>query len=201
MTTITPEARLFRPAVELREIETTTGYRHLSGIAVPHDRETDIGWYLEEFAPGSFAKSIKESARDLPLLLFHNAAALPIGVATQWADESDALRGVWRLDKSDEAQNAARLAADGMLSGLSVRFSPIRSEWTTAQDFNPDLGPKHKDRVRRTEARLLETSLVSTPAYDGAAVEFVRTSERSLHADARGTELAGWRNYLDSVRG
>lgn len=196
MTTLTPERRIYSPNVQIRDLETTDSLTHLSGVAVPYDRMTDIGFFLEEFAPGSLAKSISESARALPLHLFHETAMFPIGVAEEWEERSDGLRGVWRLETDEVAQRAARMARDGTLNFMSIRFVPIRSEWTYVEDFAPELGPANKDTVRRTEARLLETSLVSTPAYNEAAVQWVRTAERALTREAAGKEISGWREYL-----
>lgn len=201
MTTAQAEGRVFTPAIEVRDLETTDRLTHLGGRAVPYNTQTDIGWYLEEFAEGSLAKSIKEAARGLPLLLFHNSSSFPIGVAESWEERADGLHGVWKLDKSDEAQRAAQLAKDNMLGYLSIRFAPIRSEWTYVEDFNPELGQAHKDSVVRTEARLIETSLLSTPAYQGATVDFVRTGERALHRDAAGKQLTNWRNELEKLKG
>lgn len=200
------EQRVSATSIQLRAAGSTPQLRkYLEGIAVPYNREADIGWFVESFAPGSLAKSIQEAARSLPLHLFHDSQSFPIGVADRWADGSDELVGVWKLDDGDVAQRAAKLAEpdeDGRsaLGYLSIRFQPIRSEWEYADDFNPDLGTAHKDRVTRTEARLLETSLVSTPAYKEAAVQFVRTGERAIEREASGRELRGWREYLDSVR-
>lgn len=200
------EARLLEPETfQLRDVDTTAGYKMLGGLAVPYDRLADIGWFLEEFAPGSLAKSIREAARGLPLLLFHNGQAFPVGVAAEWKETAGGLEGRWKLDDSPEAQRAAKLAKpddDGRapLGYMSIRFAPIRSEWTYADEFDPDRGPDYKDRVRRTEARLLETSLVSTPAYKEAAVSFVRTGERAIHREASGREVKGWREYLERVR-
>ncbi len=207
MTTTTnrPEESRLLPTMQLRDAGVTNGYRYLEGIALPYGRDADIGWFVEQFAPGSLAKSIKEAARSLPLHLFHDSASLPIGVASEWKDDGEALRGVWKLDDGELAQRAARMAQpddDGhsLLGYMSIRFSPIRSAWTYVDDFNPDLGADHKDHVVRTEARLLEVSLVSTPAYRDAAVEFVRTGERAIGREASGREISGWREYLDGVR-
>lgn len=198
MTTIATETRT--QGIQLRDLETTLSKSMLKGRAVPYNREEDIGWFLETFAPGSLAKSIKESARALPLLLFHESRSWPIGVAHEYDDNDDGLDTIWRLDKSAEAQRAAQLAEDGILNFLSIRFSPIRSQWTYVDDFNPDLGAAHKDRVLRQEARLIETSLVSTPAYNGAAVEWVRTGERSLTRPDSGREIRAWRDELEALR-
>lgn len=200
------ESRIIPAAsVQLRDAGTVNGYRYLEGRAVPYSTQADIGWFLEEFAPGSLAKSISEAARSLPLHLFHDSQSLPIGVATEWHDGDDALDGVWKLDDSELAQRAARMAqpdddGNALLGYMSIRFSPIRSEWTYVDDFNPDLGPNHKDSVIRTEARLLEVSLVSTPAYRESAVQLVRTGERAIGREASGREIAGWREYLESVK-
>lgn len=203
------EARILPPETVHLRADTTKGasgtLRWLEGIAVPYDRDADIGWFIESFAAGSLAKSIREAARSLPLHLFHDSQALPIGVASEWKDGDRELVGRWKLDDSELAQRAARMAQPddsgaAMLGYLSIRFAPIRSEWTTVDDFNPDLGPEHKDRVRRTEARLLETSLVSTPAYKEAAVSFVRTGERAIHPEATGREIKAWRSYLEEIR-
>lgn len=201
MTTIRPEKRTLPVSggVHVRQVETNGALTELSGIAVPYDTVADIGWFTEEFAPGSLAKSIRESARALPLLLFHDDTSLPIGVAAEWADDADALRGTWKLDRGDVAQQAARMARDGLLNFMSIRFAPIRADWTYAEDFDPELSG-HKDHVRRTEARLIETSLVSTPAFNSAAVEWVRTGERALDRDARGKEIAGWMEYVAKAR-
>lgn len=202
MTTITPEARLIPDAtMHLRAVETTDTLSQLSGIAVPYNQETDIGFFLESFAPGSLAKSIKESARALPLLLFHDDMSFPVGVASEWHEETAGLRGVWRLDGSDVAQRAAQLAKDELLSFMSIRFVPIRSAWTYVQDWNPDAGPAGKDRVVREEARLIETSLVSTPAYNGATVQWVRSGERPILRDAGRRELEEWRRFVAEHRG
>jgi len=207
-----PDEQRIQPITVQLRAEQTNGQsgrlNWLEGIAVPYNREADIGWFMEQFAPGSLAKSIKEAARGLPLHLFHDdmVGALPIGVASKWTDQTENLTGLWKLDDSDVAQRAAQLATPDPDTGIaalgymSIRFVPIRSEWQYAEEFNPDLGPAYKDRVTRTEARLASTSLVSTPAYVGATVSFVRTGEHAISRAATGREIAGWREYLESVR-
>lgn len=201
MTTLTaPESRLFA-GFQLRDLDTTDSLSMLEGVAVPYGRQTDVGWYLEEFIGGAFAKSIKEAARDLPLLLFHDNRAFPIGAADKWTETKDGLLGQWRLDGSDMAQRAATQARDGLLTGLSVGFNPVRSEWTFAETWNPDLGPEGKDSVKRIEARLLEVSLVSTPAYVDAGVTLVRSAEARRRSDAPRPALTAWKAELERIRG
>lgn len=198
----TPEARLFQPHVQVRDLETNAARTMLAGRAVPYGEEANIGWFMEEFAAGSLGKSVRESAKALPLLLFHDSQAWPIGVATEWKESAEGLDGVWRLDSGDTAQRAAQLAADEMLGFMSIRFEPIRSDWTLAEEFNPDMGPAYMDRVVRREARLVETSVVSTPAYKGAAISWVRSGEQTRKRANRSATpaLDAARALLEEIR-
>lgn len=200
MSTMTAELRTMPAVVQLRDVETTDTLTRLAGRAVPYGEDADIGWFLESFAAGSLGKSIKEAARALPLLMFHDDRSFPIGAAESWDEKSDGLYGVWRLDRGDTAQRAAQLAKDGFLNFMSIRFQPIRSMWTYAEDFAPDLGAAHKDTVLRQEARLLETSLVSTPAYAGAAVEWVRSGEPMRKRAGSRRAADAWRAELERLR-
>lgn len=197
-TALPTEKRLLE--IQFRDVDTKDGYTLLHGRAVPYNEWADIGWFREQFAPGSLAKSIKEAARDLPLLMFHDSRTWPIGAVDEWDDNKAGLDGTWRLDKSEEAQRAAQLVDDGMLTGLSIGFVPIRSDWQYVEDWNPDLGPEHKDSVTRQEARLLETSLTPTQAYVGAKTSWVRTAERPIAREAAKRELRAWREELERLR-
>jgi len=114
---------------------------------------------------------------------------------------------VWRLDKSAEAQRAGELARDGMLRWFSVGISPIRNDWQTVppDKWNPDLGPEFMDKLTRVEARLVETSLLTVPAFPTAEVlatygaQLRRTLERTTiprepHAEQR-PNLRAWRDW------
>lgn len=190
-------------ALELRAEKNAAGvYTAVSGRAVPYNEWANIGWYAEQWAPGALAKSITESARDLPLLMFHNAQTWPIGAADDWDDTRNGLDGHWRLTESVEAQRAAELAAGGYLTGLSIGFVPIRADWVFADDWDPDRGIDYMDRCTREEARLVEVSMTPTPAYAGAMVDLVRSSDRPGRARKQGSrEVAAWRSWLDGIRG
>lgn len=195
------ESRVFDRLLLRADTETVNGLTFLHGRAVPYDTPTTIGgWFQEEHAAGSFAKSIKEAARALPLLLFHDARSFPIGKADTWEDGPTGLDGIWKLDSSDEAQRAARLADDEMLSFMSIGFSPIRSEWTFTEEFNPDKGPDYMDKVRRLESRLVETSLVSTPAFKDATVTLVRSADARRREIESQRKLKAWREELAKLR-
>lgn len=186
-----PEGRLFA-GVHFREVETTDSLSMMRGRAVPYGEWANIGWFLESFAAGSLAKSIKEAARDLPLNLFHDNQMFPIGAADRWIEESGGLVGEWRLDDSEIAQRAAELAkpveegGKGMLTGLSIEFVPVRSTWEEAEVWDPASGPEYMDRVTREEARLCAVGLVQSPAYVSAGVQLVRSADRKRRTPAAG---------------
>ena len=202
VTTSAPEARVFATALELRDVQAVgagKAARFIEGVAVPFDTWGDVGWFLEQHAADSLKRSTKSNAgARLPLLLFHDKRNFPIGHAEEWKHEGG-LRGVWRLNDSPEAQRAAEAADAGDLLGMSIGFAPIRSDWQYVEEWNPDLGEDHKDRVTRLESRLLEVSLTPTPIFEGAAVDLVRTAfdlaTRSAMAHNKGErELNAWRD-------
>lgn len=207
MTTTAPdrvEARI-NPTMgfEIRDVQVEgkgTKLEVLSGIAIPYGVRTNIGWFDEEFKRGALKKSIGEAARSLPLLAFHDATALPIGVAKEWHEETAGLRGVWKLEDDPRSQQLARMAKpdeDGhaAMGYMSIRFVPMQTQWTYATP-----GSNERDYALRTEARLLEVSLVSTPAYAGAHVQWVRTSDPALRSEARGHQLAGYEAMLAKLK-
>lgn len=170
-----PEVRTFA-ALSLREVDSTAGGRFIEGLAVPYDVWENVGWFAERHVLGEFTATITAHP-NLPLLLFHDSRSFPVGVADEWRDGTEGLGCVWRMDGSEEARRAAQLARDGMLTGLSIGFVPIRSDWKFCDDdeWDPAGGIEHMDRVTRLESRLLEVSLTPTPAFAGAQVQLVRS--------------------------
>lgn len=205
-----PEVRTFA-ALEVRELEVSTSGRFLEGRAVPYNTWANIGWFLEQHQAGSFARSIKEAASKLPLLLWHDNRTFPVGVSEEWKDNDAGLDVVWRMDSSEEAGRAHDLAAKDMLTGLSIGFAPIRSEWeyVDMDDWDPEGGPEHMDKVTRVESRLLEVSLTPTPAFAGAQVSLVRSRDqremplppRADRQKPKGTpRLDEWRRLAESLK-
>jgi hypothetical protein len=183
---------------ELAQLDTTRGtLSHISGRAVPYGVWTNRGWFLESVAEGSLDKSIEEAASALPLHVFHDDTTWPIGISESWESKKDGLYGAWRLDDSEEAQRAARLARDGFMRWFSISISPIRSEWqyVDEREWDPAKGPDHVDRVTRVEARLLETSLVTTPAFATAQVKLVHSSEPIRAGRDVRPSLAAWQAW------
>jgi HK97 family phage prohead protease len=194
-----PESRMYEAPMQLRDTQLVgKPYKFLEGRAVPYDTWADIGWFLEQHQKGSLDVTIKQAAAKLPLLLWHNNRNWPIGVADKWDSADDGLHGVWRLNGTNDAQQAALLAESGDLGYMSIGFSPIRSAWEYVEDYNPDLGPDHMDRVTRLESRLLEVSLTPTPAFATAEVTMVRTHERPRPRQE--SKVDAWRRELEKLR-
>lgn len=177
----------------------------LKGRAVPYGVWTNRGWFMESVARGCFDKSLAEAAAGLPLHLFHDSDRFPIGVSTSWESRKDALYGTWRLDGGEEAQRAAQLAQDGLLVYMSVGHAPIRSDWdfVDTDEWNPDLGPDHMDRLTRVESRLVETSLLTAPAFPQAQVLSLNAAaldpDLRRRRDAIRPSLRAWQGWRASV--
>lgn len=195
-----PEVRTFR-GLEFRDTELSQSGKWLEGRAVPYDVWQDVGWYMEKIQKGCFAKSIREAAKNLPLLLWHDGRSFPVGRSHSWTENDAGLDVVWEMDTADVAQEAARLAKNQMLTGLSVGFAPTSKG--TDRTFDEDAGISY---MLRTEARLLEVSLTPTPAYAGAKVSLVRSRESNLNGMGdqgrarRSVELDAAKDWLERNR-
>jgi HK97 family phage prohead protease len=203
VTDIITEARGYRTELEVSSVGR---YQYLEGRAVPYGTWADVGLFLEQHAAGSFQRSTSNGSGKpgLPLLLFHDNAAFPVGKAEKWEHSVDGLYGVWKLDDGDRAQEAARMAESGMLTGLSVGFMPVHSAWEFTDEFAPELGAAHKDRVTRTESRLLEVSMTPTPAFADAEVTLVRSAfdavQRRAMRPERQRDVDVWRDVVEELR-
>jgi HK97 family phage prohead protease len=193
-------------ALRIRSAPAPDGATRLEGIAVPYGVRTNTGFYAEEIVKGAFDKSIAEAGGKLPLLLWHDNEALPVGVSESWTSEDDGLHGVWRMDSTERAAEAARSAAEGMMVGLSIGFVPIRTEWDIVADDEWDPNDLERmDTAVRIEGRLVETSLTPTAAFAGAQVTLVRSSKipdevlAHRRRATRSGELASWREWLDGA--
>jgi HK97 family phage prohead protease len=188
-------ATLIRRSLALVEPEVTTTagrYTVLEGRAVPYWQWSDVGYYLEQWATHALNESTVHGTRSLPLLLFHdNRERFPIGHSLSWRSATDGLHGAWALNDSADAQTAAGMVNSGDLSGLSIGFQAEEQSWQYAKNFDPHAGPSGLDRVTRTKARLLEVSIVSTPAFADAQVASVRSAQLSPKSVTRPRNLGG----------
>jgi phage head maturation protease len=110
---------------------------------------------------------------------------------------------VWKFDSDVKAQRARQLATpdengNAALGYMSIRFQDIRNAWTMAKVWDPNK-PEGKDHVDRVEGRLVSVSLVSTPAYVGATVDWVR-SAGAPGRDTGRRAIDEWSEYLEKVK-
>lgn len=184
-----------RMTCQVTDVDTTTNLRTLSGRAVPYNAWADRGWFLLSMAEGCFDKSIKEAARALPLMLFHDYESFPVGQANKWESRADGLWGEWSLDEDPRAQQAARQARDGYLTGLSVGWEPILNEWETTDLDEWNLDDRTTlDRCTLKEGRLVETSLTPAPNFVDATVAMV-----AHHRPPERRSLDEWKAWRDSL--
>lgn len=183
------EVRAFQVAELRADVEGKE--RSIIGRLVPYGVVAQVSErFTEEFARGVFRKSITEAARNLPLMVAHQHQTLPIGSAREWDDREDGLVGRWLLAETRDAVEALELVEGEHLSGMSVGFQPIKSDW----QFND---PPDFDHVVRREARMLEASLCAIPTYDDARVLLTRTGEGRVKGTPR---LDSWRAWLGTVK-
>lgn len=146
--------------------------REIVGMVAPYDETTylvaEVGG--ERLRRGCFAKSIRERAERIPLLLGHNHAEPAVGRSVSWQETPDGLVGVFMVKTAGRGDEVLADARDGYLAGLSVGFQPEMR--VRAADGASEV----------SEARLLEVSLVPIPAYSRAEVLAVRSAEE-IQAD------------------
>ena len=158
---------------------------HLLGIVAPWHSSFDAGEFVETFARTCFDKSITERGTKIPLLEQHDRNRHPVGMSMSWENTADGLLADFKLANTSRADESRQLAADGMVTGLSVAFQPIRNRTETRD------GRRH---VLRLEARLDHVGLVTAAAYGGAKVLAVRAYAPDDPEVA--PRLAKWRHLL-----
>jgi HK97 family phage prohead protease len=188
-----------RMSCQMTDMDASSNLKTLTGRAAPYDVPTVRGWHILSFAQGCFDKSIKEAARNLPLLLWHEDKRFPIGSNTVWTSKADGLWGEWTLDDAPEAQRAAKLAQSGVLTGLSVAWQPILNDWQISdmQEWSLD-DTSTLDRCTLLEGRLLETSMVTIPQWDQAHVTLVASRRDTPAPDAR-PALDRWKSWRSTL--
>ncbi len=154
--------------------------RTVHGLAVPYGVTAEVsdgyGTYLEEFAPGAFARSIQQRGSKVKLFTQHETRRFPIGRAVHLEERPDGLHAAFHVSDTRDGNEALELIRDGVVDAFSIGFAPVHQK-------------RRGDVTVRTEAALREVSLVHTPAYEGALVAGVRSAP-TLTADAARRRLA-----------
>jgi len=155
-----------------------------SGVACPFNVPDSRG---DVISANCFKKSLAESAT-FPLLWAHSQFDC-IGHVTAESDLR-AMRVTGRLliDDIPRARETFALLRSGSLKGISIGFISLRAT------------PIDGGGTRFDEGRLAEVSLVACPAFEGAAVDQVRSLDtlvRGLDAEA----LRALRRAVDAMLG
>jgi Escherichia/Staphylococcus phage prohead protease len=179
----TPLHRVYPEATFRIRSESSGDGRTLVGLAVPYDEELDVSdWfddYTEVFRKGAFAKTIRDRAKPVPLLVSHQHRALGIGRATALEETDAGLEAEFHLTEGVQAADEVlALVMDDAISGLSIGFEPIQQRETKGPARTP---PSTRDLVERTEVALREVSVCNFPAYAGAGVTAVRAEDVARH--------------------
>ena len=164
--------RLIR-SVDLTDFEVRASAREITGVCVPFDTPTQVGGYTETFVRGAFTRTIAERGNRVKLLMSHDMTK-PLGRAISLVEETRGLVGTFRIARTQSGDDALELIANGAIDSFSVGFMPVVDQWSA-----------DRTRVTRTECKLLETSLVTLPAFDAARIELVRTENLYNRLDPR----------------
>lgn len=160
--------------------------RTLEGIAVPFGQIIDTWDGPETFDPDCVFDDV-DSAK----LGYEHGET--IGRITNAEPREDGLHITARISDTQRGRDVVALLRDGALDSLSVGFIPIESE-TDKQ------GITHRKRVR-----LLETSVVSWPAYEAAKITGQRNAQQTTNNN-KSTESEApkvdkeLQNMLDGIR-
>ena len=152
--------------------------RTLVGLAVPYDVELEVDewWdvgYTEVFRKGSFAKTIRDRSKPVPLLVSHAHRSLGIGRSVRLEETDAGLEADFHLTEGvQQADEVLALVADEAISGLSIGFEPVQDRTTRGPNRTP---ANVRDLVERTEVVLREVSVCNFPAYSSAGVTGIRS--------------------------
>ena len=154
------------------ELTADSANRTISGKIVPLNIEagsTNMGKVI--FASGSIEipdpKSIK--------LLNQHDSKKPLGRAVSFSESENSIDAVFSVSRSQRGTEALILAEEGLQSGLSIGAEVLKS--------------KIKDGVTYvSSARMVETSLVTEPAFKSAQVTDIAAEESAVEESTQPTE-------------
>jgi len=146
--------------------------RTISGKIVPLNVEagsTNMGKVI--FASGSIEIADPKSVK----LLSQHDTKKPLGRMVSFSESEDAIYAVFSVSRSQRGTEALILAEEGLQSGLSIGAEVLKS--------------KIKDGITYvSSARLVETSLVTEPAFKSAQVTDIAAEESVVEEETQPTE-------------
>ena len=156
--------RLILPALEVRAVDDGEDGRTLEGRILPYGEVIEVNGGKETFDEGVF----DGTDPDTVALLWQHDPDRPIGRMTKLDDVRDGdapgYYATFRLGDTTTARDALSLLKDGIIRGLSVGVIPDKTV------------SRKGVRVHRS-ARLVETSVVTFAAYNGAQATAVRKED------------------------
>jgi HK97 family phage prohead protease len=146
--------------------------RTVSGKIVPLNVEagsTNMGKVI--FQSGSIEIADPKSIK----LLSQHDTKKPLGRMVSFSESEDAIHAVFSVSRSQRGTEALILAEEGLQSGLSIGAEVLKS--------------KIKDGITYvSSARLVETSLVTEPAFKSAQVTDIAAEESAVEEETQPTE-------------
>jgi HK97 family phage prohead protease len=165
------ETKRFNVAAEIKAVDDSgviEGYGSVFG---------NLDSYSDIVAPGAFAKSLEEAKASgrMPAMLWQHNPDEPIGVWTSMREDAKGLYVKGQLADTQRGREALALIKMGALTGLSIGYSTVRSEF----DNNAD--------VRfLTDVDLWEVSPVTFPANDRARITAAKSADIKTRRDFEG---------------
>ena len=145
------------------------------GTAIPFREVTELPWGRERIDSARFSKRVMANVQH------DRGRAIGVYPSGNLALEVEGGGVQFRLDPIDtrEYQDTLELVRQGILSGASVEFLPVRERLL--------------DGVRVIDlAEIRGVALVDTPAYDGATIEARGAHHRQLRETYQGRKSCLW---------
>jgi HK97 family phage prohead protease len=154
------------------ELTADSASRTISGKIVPLNVEagsTNMGKVI--FASGSIDIADPKAIK----LLSQHDTKKPLGRMVSFSESEDAIHAVFSVSRSQRGTEALILAEEGLQSGLSIGAEVLKS--------------KIKDGITYvSSARLVETSLVTEPAFKSAQVTDIAAEQSVVEEETQPTE-------------
>lgn len=171
------------------EVRAEGSDRKLTGHAAVFNTPTAIGGFVEEIAPGAFARALSRPGADPALLWDHDSAA-PLARRSagtlELVEDARGLRFSATVARTQAGNDVLELVAAGIVKGASFGFTVKRDHWSERD------GTPHR-RILEV-GQLFECSIVTFPAYDATDVRGRRPYREEV--DARKRTAAATRGRL-----
>lgn len=173
------------PAVEIRD--GADGKPVLEGHAAVFNRPSeDLGGFIEQIAPGAFARALREKS-DVRALVDHDPSRIlgrTKAGTLALVEDAEGLRAEIRPPQTTAGRDVVESVRRGDLDGMSFAFRTLKDSWDYAAE--PPL---------RTllDVDLYDVSVVTYPAYPDTSVALrslndYRARAAALEAEAAATE-------------